>query len=527
MTTQQSNALMFIPPPTGGINARDPWYNMEGQYCISQTNLKPDYNFSPCRAGFYNNGQDTHVYGAQTSATNFPIRQADDTARYFITFYNGGTGQSFEQTTSGGLTALGTSSYLANACQFRDRLFIAGGNASPKDFIPGTLAATAWTIGGAGGAVLLPLATPWSYRGKLYFTYGGTANIYYGISDGIAGALTLFPLASVLTEGGYPLFGGRTQLNGDLSNQDFNVIVTSMGEIIVYSGADPGASDWQLYGRFKISSPLHAGSSFYYGHDLHIVTTQGIVAMSDVLAGRVEGANYVTISKLIDPELSAAFAYSSSLGAGYLDIGRAAISQQENLLYVSALDYSGRYSGTIGTRMFYVMNLATKAWGVYLHTVPSQGGGGGSLISNPVSNGLYVRFLTSATTTLYNWLTNQGNRDYILSNTTYYNIPWTIRTAFLSDRKLFNKKFNKFRAILEGTDYYNLQSYVDFQPTAQTHGNYTESGVTFIKKYTDINQFGTFISIYLQSYIKSTATSSQKNAFYGGMLSYEPGSNIP
>lgn len=523
MATVPSNSVMFIPPPTGGINAKDPWYNMGGEYCISSTNIKPDYSYSPVRRGYLNlNGPTVCAYGTQTSATNFRYTDYDGTGRDLMTIYNGGgTGQLYEVSTSGGYTLRGASSYLANMCQFKNIMFVSGGGVVSKTFVPGTLANINWTDVAATANFSNTLASPWTYKGRLYFTQNSSSDIYYGAIDQVTAAVALnkFPVGKEITTGGTPLFGGHTQLQDGLVDKDFWVLVTSTGEVLVYQGADPAASDWQIVGKFKIAPAVHAGSFFYYGSNLHIITTQGIIAMSDILAGNKDGASYVSISRNIEPELSASFASAFGV-AGYLDIARAAISATENLLYVSALDHTGRYTGSAGTRIFYVMNLSTKAWGVY--SGPINHG----ILCNPVSDNNSVRFGTIAFTDMNLWVSGQGNRD-LYNNVTYSNIYWKIRTAFLSDKKMFTKKFNKVKSIIEGTDYYDVTSYVDFEPTTTSSGTFSQANTVFIKKAIDINQLGTFISLYFSSYIKSTATSSQLCAFYGAFISYEPGSNIP
>lgn len=527
MATVSSNSVMFIPPPTGGINAKDPWYNMGGEFCISSTNIKPDYSYSPVRKGYTcPNAPTVCAYGTQTSAVTFRYTDYDGTGRDVMTIYNGGgTGHLYEISTSGGYTDRGTSSYAANMCLFKNIMFIAGGGIVSRTFVPGTLADINWTDVAATANFTNTLASPWTYKGRLYFTQNSSTDIYYGDIDQVTAAAPLkkFPVGNELTTGGSCLFGGHTQLQEGLVDKDYWVLVSTTGEVLVYQGADPAASDWAIVGKFKIAPAVHAGSFFYYGSNLHIITTQGIIAMSDILAGNKEGASYVSISRNIEPELSASFASVFGV-SGYLDIARAAISATENLLYLSALDHTGRYTGTVGKRMFYVMNLSTKAWGVYTGPTNSPAP---TILSNAVSDNNSVRFSTINSTNMYLWVSGQGNREYYTATTTYYNIEWSLRTAFLSDKKMFSKKYNKLKAIIEGTEYYGVTSYVDFEPTATSSGNFYQQNATFIKKAIDINQLGTFISLYFSSYIKASATSTQLCAFYGAMLSYEPGSNIP
>lgn len=509
MALAQSNKILYVPAPTGGLNGSDPWYDMDEKDAVAIQNVNPLYNYSKCRLSFAAVGAGSGV-ASDSQARPLFSNIATDKTFSFVTPING---RLYTVTSAGAWTnqmAYSRTNFLS--CQFRGKLFIANGTNTPVDW-SGTVFTnpTGWT---GTGLTASDLKSPWVYKERLFFTTAAN-DVWYAPIDAITGALTKLPMQSKLTRGGQIVFGGQTFSPGETERSALWVLVTSEGEVIVYSGQDPAASDWQFYGRYYLSKPLSYASFFNYAGDFHIITAQGIVAMSDVLADRREGANYITISKKIDPLIgSFAVGVGSSLFDSFPISG--AVSTYENLLYVGPIPISiyPAPANPLGAGYF-VMNLATKAWSWYVPPLTSYG------ISTPATADGIVYYIGNGTN-FELWKTGQSS----LYDVGGSNLPieWFIASAFTNDRGAYNKKFNKIRPIVKNVLSPTIGAYIDFDTTLKT--NAIATPLTLNKKFYDINVEGTFISLYTKGTSGNSGATTLPE-YYGSFLSYEPGSNIP
>jgi hypothetical protein len=125
-------------------------------------------------------------------------------------------------------------------------------------------------------------AFAWGYKGRLYFA-DGTMNAYYLGLASIGGAATQLPLGAFFTLGGYLLCGATWAIDASYGAYQGNVFISSEGEVLMYAGDYPGASNWTLAGQYKISRPLGKRCLMRAGGDLLVMTEDGIVAMSQVM----------------------------------------------------------------------------------------------------------------------------------------------------------------------------------------------------------------------------------------------------
>src|SRR5207344_958554 len=95
-----------------------------------------------------------------------------------------------------------------------------------------------------------------SYKGRLYFVDDATQNVYYLGLAAIGGAATLFPLGPFCKYGGYIIAGGTWAIDASSGVFQSIVFITSEGEVLMYNGDFPGATNWNQLGAYKISKPL-------------------------------------------------------------------------------------------------------------------------------------------------------------------------------------------------------------------------------------------------------------------------------
>lgn len=144
------------------------------------------------------------------------------------------------------------------------------------------------------------------HKSRLWLVQSGTLTAWYLPVNSVGGAATSFDLRSIARQGGVLQAIGTWTVDAGNGPDDLLVFVTSKGEAIVYSGADP-ASNFSLVGRYDIASPIGRRCLLQYAGDLLILTLEGVVPMSTVVSsGDKDKSSYV--SRTIQPSFSAASA---------------------------------------------------------------------------------------------------------------------------------------------------------------------------------------------------------------------------
>jgi len=129
------------------------------------------------------------------------------------------------------------------------------------------------------------LSQVWVWKQRAFFVEGGTQSIWYLPVDSIGGAASEINLGSIFNLGGNVLFGANWSLDSGEGLDDKLVVVTDQGEVAVYGGTDPAsASTFTLDGVYRTGDPVDKHGFFSVGGELMIVTRDGIVAMSQLIA---------------------------------------------------------------------------------------------------------------------------------------------------------------------------------------------------------------------------------------------------
>jgi hypothetical protein len=77
---------------------------------------------------------------------------------------------------------------------------------------------------------------------------------------------------------------GTTSLNYGTGLDDFAVYVTTKGQVAMYQGTDPSdATAWALVGVYNLGYPMGAALLVKYGSDLAIITTDGVIPLSQAI----------------------------------------------------------------------------------------------------------------------------------------------------------------------------------------------------------------------------------------------------
>lgn len=124
-----------------------------------------------------------------------------------------------------------------------------------------------------------------AHHDRLYFwKTSGKLEFYYADIGAVMGPLVRFPLDRLgnITGGIQAMFS--VTLDAGENANDALAIFTTTGEIVVYEGLNPGdANDWSLMTRIKIAPALSRFGFVRVGGDVWMMTTLGVVSISDTV----------------------------------------------------------------------------------------------------------------------------------------------------------------------------------------------------------------------------------------------------
>lgn len=125
-----------------------------------------------------------------------------------------------------------------------------------------------------------------AHQTRMYFWRANDMNFYYSGIGAVQGALTKFPFENLGTIRGDMVAFGSWTIDAGAGVQDLAVFIFSEGDIMVYSGSDPGdATNFALVGQFQTARPIGAHRCVMnYGPDLVITTSDGPVSMRSILS---------------------------------------------------------------------------------------------------------------------------------------------------------------------------------------------------------------------------------------------------
>jgi len=403
---RQVSTAYNLPAPTGGLNARDSYTNMDAADAVTLTNVFPEANYVAVRGGFTS---------FATGMTN-PIRS--------LMAWYGTTGAdkifAAESTNiwnvTGGGAATSAITGLTNADWQWTNITTPGGSflviANGADSVR-NYDGTSWTTPSITGVTSSTLTNVTAFKQRLWFVQKNTLSVWYLPTSSIAGAASELPLGSVFRRGGYVMaIGTFSQDSGD-GLDDYLAIITSNGEIAVYQGTDPtSASTFALVGVFQTGKPLGRRCTVRFNGDLTIVTADGVMSMQALLQFGRESDQKAAITAKIQTLFSQnSKLYSANFGwqaqlypkARYLIIN---VPQVEN-----------------NTQTQFVMNTVTGAWCQF-----SNLKGGCWVVAN---DNLY--FGGNAGTV---WQADSGYQDNGSA------INWEVQTAWQQPGGARNKRFS-------------------------------------------------------------------------------------
>lgn len=299
--------------PVKGWNGRDSLDAMEEGYAVRLCNIFPETNYVSLRKGFR-----VHATGMGTGAVQTLAELVTEAGtRKLVACANGNI---YDASTYNAAATSLDSGFTSNKWQtanFRNKLILVNGADQPQQYDGSAVSDAAYT-GIADDANLISVEV---YKSRLYFVQKDTASVWYGGVDAITGGLTEFDVGSLLRLGGYVMYAGSWSNDSGAGMQDLFVIVSSMGETLIYNGTYPGedgttagAEAWQLVGRYFLPVPLGRRAFMNLAGDLVILTDQGAVSLAAVFAQGKDEIYRMVTDLIADPYQDGARAYAANFG---------------------------------------------------------------------------------------------------------------------------------------------------------------------------------------------------------------------
>lgn len=282
----------IIPAPTGGLNYRDPISAMAPVDAIVLNNFIPQQQGVVLRKGWQEFSDAVQIGGiAQPAESVFSYKSPD--SAYDKVFM--ATGGNIYDVTAGGapvvaVTATGSSTnewWTTQMSTAADTFLLA---VSPGAGYWTYSTSTGWVNRTATTTNMTTAArTVMVWKRRVWFTFQDDPKVYYmNAADAITGAVTAFPMGSMLRNGGYVSALANWTTDAGISVDDYLVAIGTEGDVCVWQGTDPtSASTFGVVGTWYIGPvPTHGKYFTQFGGDVMIVSELGLVPMSRLFNGQ-------------------------------------------------------------------------------------------------------------------------------------------------------------------------------------------------------------------------------------------------
>jgi hypothetical protein len=378
----RSATLQQIPAPTGGWNAREPKQEMQPTDAVILENMIPGTGGVALRGGLLTRKPSAGSPGAvNTLLRYFP---AAGTQKLFAV---AGTGL-YDATSLGPWGSPLVSGLVSDKWQGVNFgtpggyfLVAASGFDQPQLYDGSTW--RAMTLAAPNGYAYTfdptKLMAPFAYGNRLYFiernslrvwylptysiqatgtyvdTNGQTQRVQANDTSGriLTTCVQVLDLASLFTLGGSLVAMADWTRDGGTGSDDYAVLITSAGQVAVYAGYNPNATDssaFSLVGIFRIPPPIGTRCVIRAGADLAVLTQTGALPFSSILSLSQSQTDQVALTDKIRGAFKDAFAQATTLPGWEM-----AEYPMGALLLVNVPQPSG-------TPQQYVMNVLTGAW---------------------------------------------------------------------------------------------------------------------------------------------------------------------
>lgn len=347
----QVTHVKTIPAPVGGWNARDPLAKMAPIDAVKLDNWFPRVADCVIRGG-----EEDHVTGFASRPKSLMLYTpptaskqmfaSTDTGVFNVTS-PGAVGAAVVACTEGywNWTQMGVSGghYLLMFNGVDDPLYYDGTN---------WISINGASVPAITGVTTNTLISAAVYKRRLFMIEEDTLSFWYLPADAIGGAANEFLLGPLAQRGGYLMAIGNWSFDGGNGPDDYIAFVTSEGEVIIFTGTNPGdATAWSLVGVYFVGKPIGRKCFEKYGGDLVLITEFGAFPLSKALLAATIDYKLALTNKIEGAFNTAARTYGSNQG------WEAVILPLQSAFIFNIPVVAGG-----STAEQYVMNTTTKSW---------------------------------------------------------------------------------------------------------------------------------------------------------------------
>jgi hypothetical protein len=289
------------PVATGGWNAIDALDAMAPNEAVTLINWFCETTYNRLRRGFVEHCS----VGANETITALAAYNgaADDLLAFAKDrWYDVTTSTTATVATGFTGTEWDTTNYATAAGQY---LIAVNGAEDPQIYNGTTMVAAVNTVGGV--ASTLDLHRVCIFNQRVYFAQKNTLKVWYLPVGQFQGALTEFDLGPLCAKGGsIAKIATWTRDNASAGANEMFVVVTTEGEVLIYTGEFPGGA-WQISARFAVGQPVAGPDSVVrLGPDCILMCEDGFQPMAHYLQLGQSQASAVALSRKIGNAVTAA-----------------------------------------------------------------------------------------------------------------------------------------------------------------------------------------------------------------------------
>jgi hypothetical protein len=339
-----------LPAPVGGLNTRDGRAVMPITDAELMDNWYPEATDVRARAG-----SQTYASGLGAQVESILSYTSGQTLKLLVAC--GGSVINITTVQTDGTVAAGrtvANNFTNDRWQYRNfgtqggGFIVAVNGSDARQIYNGSIMFAGSASSGAGTSAIFTNIEVFQHR--LFYTQNSLQFLYQDQVNAIGGTISGFDLTSMLKKGGYLQAIGTWTRDGGAGMDDVIAFISSMGQVAVYQGTDPGnANSWSRIGVYDIARPVSNRCVDKVGGELIIWTVAGAIPISGVLSGLVQ--QETTYTDKITTSLADAWTiyknnfgwmmkYAEDLGWLILNVPVATGNFQEQ----------------------YVMNVHTRAW---------------------------------------------------------------------------------------------------------------------------------------------------------------------
>ena len=345
---KKSSGSVSLPAPVGGWNARDSLGDMPATDAVYLTNWFPATTELLLR-----NGHTQWVTGITGQVDTLMAYESGSTSKLLAI-----AGGSVYNVTNPGAVGAALLTGLTNSrwqyCNITTSggsfLYMANGTNTPYLYNGTTWTSiTSSSTPAITGVTTTLLNNPIVFKSRVFFTEVQSLRAWYLPTLAVGGAAQSIDISAFAYKGGYIVQHATWTIDAGYGVNDYYVLYTSKGQVVVYAGTDPTSStSWSMVGVWDLGTPVGTRCMYKYGGDLLLLGKDGLTPLaSELQSSRLDPR--VAITDKIQSAVSEAITnYGSEFGWQIL------FYPEENQLWLNV-------PNTVEKTQF-AMNTITKNW---------------------------------------------------------------------------------------------------------------------------------------------------------------------